>query len=240
MLVRLDCDAIKIASGDITHARLIERAAATGRPLILSTGMSDLGEIADAVSVARSAGARQIALLHCVSAYPVPAGSENLRAIAELGRVFNLPVGLSDHGTDPLAAPLVVALGGSLYEKHVVLSSGDGAIDQDVSVDPAGLANLVAMAERARRALGAGRKTCLPAEAVNVTASRRALYATRDLAAGDVITADAIRALRPATGLSARRWRDLVSRPAPRAIQAGTAFLETDAGGSHEALVEVA
>jgi len=178
--------------------------------------------------------------LYCVSAYPVPAGSENLRAIAELGRVFNLPVGLSDHGTDPMAAPLTVALGGSLYEKHVVLAAGDGAIDEDVSVDAAGLANLVALAERARGALGAGRKTCLAAEAGNVTASRRGLYAARDLAAGEVITAGAIEALRPATGLDARRWRDLIGRPAPRRIAAGTAFLETDAGESHEVLVEVA
>ena len=140
MLERVGCDAYKIASGDLTHHRLIERAAATGKPLVLSTGMSNLDEIYDAVDVARSAGAKSIALLHCVSAYPVPKGSENLQAIATIGKALGLPVGLSDHGTDVSDIVIAVTLGAVLYERHIVLEEDSSAIDAAVSSTPHDLA----------------------------------------------------------------------------------------------------
>jgi sialic acid synthase SpsE len=242
MLDRVGCDALKIASGDITNRHLIERAARTGRPLVISTGMSDLKNVADALSWARAAGATQVALLHCVSAYPVPKGSENLRAIAELARVFQVPVGLSDHTTEPLAAPIAVALGASLYERHFVLCAESAGVDAAVSATPADLARIIQMADRARQALGHGHKTCLPAEEVNVLASRRSLYAVRTLAKGEWVTEDAVTALRPANGLDASRWRDLVGVRLARDVQAGAVFLETDVEAHHEArtLVHVA
>lgn len=239
MLDRIGCDALKVASGDITHRRLVEVAARTGRPLVISTGMSDLGDVTNALSWARAAGARQVALLHCVSAYPVPAGSENLRAIAELARVFQVPVGLSDHTAERLAAPLAVALGASLYERHFVLDAGSAGVDAAVSATPADLSDIIRTAARAREALGHGRKICLPAEEVNLLASRRSLYARRALSKGDVVTEDAVAALRPAGGLDASRWPDLVGVRLDRDVSAGSVFLDTDIEAHHEARTTV-
>jgi N,N'-diacetyllegionaminate synthase len=239
MLDRIGCDAIKIASGDITHRHLIERAARTGRPMVISTGMSDLKNVADAVAWARAAGAAQVALLHCVSAYPAPAGSENLGAIAELARVFQVPVGLSDHTTEPMAVSLAVALGAAIYERHFVLDAESAGVDAAVSATPADLSRIIQTAARARLALGHGRKACLPAEAVNLRASRRSLYAWRTLAAGDVVTEDSVIALRPADGLDASRWSDLVGARLVREVRAGAVFLDSDLEAHHEARTPV-
>jgi sialic acid synthase SpsE len=234
MLDGLGCDALKIASGDITHRHLIERAARTGRPLVMSTGMSDLKEVADALAWARSAGASRVVLLHCVSAYPTPRGSENLGAIAELARVFQVPVGLSDHTTEPLAAALAVALGAVIYERHFVLDAESAGVDAEVSATPGDLARIIRTAAAARQSLGHGRKTCLPAEAVNVRASRRSLYAARTLAAGDIVTEDAVVALRPAEGLDASRWPELIGVRLARDVRAGALFVDTDIEAHHE------
>jgi sialic acid synthase SpsE len=228
MLSRIGCDALKIASGDITHFHLIERAAATGLPLVLSTGMSTAEEVREAVSVARHAGAKDIAVLHCVSAYPVPAGSENLGAIAALGRTLALPVGLSDHGTDEDDVVAAVALGAVIYERHLIAHAESDAIDAAVSSTPAALASRIRAAARVRTAIGDGAKTCGPAEAVNRTGSRRALYAARRLSAGDVVTAADVVALRPAIGLDARRWNALVGSRLTRSIEDGEPFAESD------------
>jgi sialic acid synthase SpsE len=234
MLTAVGCDALKIASGDLTHVHLVERAARAGLPLILSTGMSGLGEIAEAVAAARESGARQLALLHCVSAYPVPAGSENLGAIAELARTFRMPVGLSDHGTQPLSAALSVALGASIYERHFVLDKVEGGVDAPLSSTPSELAAIVAQAASAAASIGPGRKVCLPAERVNREASRRGLYAARDLTAGEVVDESAVVALRPATGLDARFWHDIVGVRLSRSLQAGNPFLHSDIERHHD------
>jgi N,N'-diacetyllegionaminate synthase len=239
MLARIGCDALKIASGDITHRHLVERAARTGLPLVVSTGMSDLNDVSQALSWARAAGATQVALLHCVSSYPVPKGSENLGAIGELARVFQVPVGLSDHTTEMLAAPLSVALGASLYERHFVLNADMAGVDAAVSATPGQLREIVVAADQARQALGHGRKMCLPAESVNVLASRRSLYALRTIAKGEVVTAEAVGALRPAAGLDASRWFDLVGTCLPRTVQAGAVFVESDIEANHEARTPV-
>jgi len=231
MLERVGCDAYKIASGDVTHHRLIERAALTGKPMVISSGMSGLDEVRDAVAVARRAGATAITVLHCVSAYPVPAGSENLGAVATLARELGLPAGLSDHGTSDDDIVAAVTLGAVVYERHIVLSESSTAIDAAVSSSGAQLAARIRAAARVQAALGHGRKACLPAEAVNVTASRRALYAARDLELGTLIRPDDIVALRPAHGLSADHWHDLVGRRLPRAVAAGGAFVLADLRG---------
>jgi len=228
LLARLGIDAFKIASGDLTWDGLIERAAAAGAPLVISTGMGTLDEAAHAVNLVRQCGGGNVAVLHCVSAYPPPRGSENLKAIATLCRALRVPVGLSDHGADTFAATLAVALGASLYERHLVLAHGDGSIDDAVSSTAEELAETIHAAARASLAMGTGDKVCLPAEAVNVAASRRALYAIRDLPPGHVVTADDVIALRPGTGLAPGRLRALVGSRLARAVAAGHPFQEDD------------
>jgi sialic acid synthase SpsE len=227
MLMEIGVDALKIASGDLTYDELIAYAARTGRPVIVSTGMSTLAETAHAVSVARAEDAHQLALLHCVSAYPVLEGSQNLRAIQTLSRVFGTLVGLSDHARDGAAVAIAVTLGASIYERHLMLTGDDG-VDRAVSSTPEQLAEIVAVARRTQAALGHGRRECLATEAVNLTASRRALHATRSLAAGDVISAADIVALRPSRGLPPNLKNELAGTTVARAIEAGAPFLGHD------------
>jgi N,N'-diacetyllegionaminate synthase len=227
MLADIGVDAFKIASGDLTFDALIGRAARTGLPIVMSTGMSTLAETAQAVLLARSEGARALALLQCVSAYPVPEGSENLRAIQTLARVFGAPVGLSDHGRDTSAVAIAVTLGASIYERHLMLPGHDG-VDVAVSSTPDQIAEVVAVARRTQAALGHGRRECLPSEAVNLTASRRALHTTRALAVGQVIGEADVVALRPSRGLPPNLKDELVGSAVTRAIEAGTPFLGDD------------
>ncbi len=229
LLERVDCDAYKIASGDLTHHPLIARAARTGKPLILSTGLSSLAEVRGALRCAERAGARAVALLHCVSAYPVPDGQENLGAIATLAREYACPVGWSDHGRhDAVALGVALALGTSIYERHIKLSPDDPVLDADVSSPPDEIAAIVATARRAHQVMGDGRREPQPAERANIVPSRRGLYATRDLAAGHVITADDIIALRPARGLPPEHWHTLVGTRVTRPIPAGAPFTAAD------------
>jgi sialic acid synthase SpsE len=228
MLARLDIDAFKIASGDITWKELITRCARTRKPLVISTGMSGLNEAAHALDWARAAGANGVALLHCVSAYPVPSGSENLRAIATLGMTCGAIVGLSDHGPDGFAVPLAVAMGASIYERHLVLAADDGSVDAGVSSTPGELAAIIRAAARAAAALGTGAVTCLAAERPNLDASRRALYARRRLPAGHVVSAADVIALRPAFGLGVDRLRALVGQRLARDVESGAAFQTSD------------
>ncbi len=221
MLERVGVDAYKIASGDLTWDQLILRAASTGKPLIMSTGMATLAEAHHALAVARLAGAEHVALLHCVSAYPVPRGSENLLAIRTLLDECRVPVGLSDHGEDTFALPMAVGLGACIYERHLVLDDEYDAIDRAVSSTPGELAAAVRAGRRAWSALGSGRKACLAAESVNVVASRRSLCAVRALGAGHVIAGDDLIALRPASGLPPSALGSLLGRQLVHPLRAG-------------------
>ncbi len=239
MLAGLGCDALKIASGDITHHRLIACAAATGRPLVISTGLSTLKEVAAAVACAREGGARDLALLHCVSAYPTPDDQQNLAAIRTLATVFAVPVGLSDHSAAAGGVAAAVALGADLYERHIKATEDDPVIDAAVSSSPEALARLVAEAAATRARLGSGLRAPQAAEQANRHGSRRALYATRDLPAGTILGDGDVIALRPEQGLPASRWRELIGRRTARAITAFDAFTIADlddreppAGGS--------
>lgn len=240
-LEAVGCDAYKIASGDITHHRLIGCVAATGKPVLISTGMSSLDDVRAAVACARSAGGRRVATLHCVSAYPVPAGEENLRAVAELARATGLPAGLSDHSTEPLSAPLAVALGAVIYERHLALDTDDEQIERAVSSTPSELLAIVESAERARRALGDGVKACRGAEADNRLPSRRSLHARRALVAGQVLDREAVVALRPAGGIDPRRFADVIGRRLVRNVALGAPIHEDDlAAAVEEGLGEAA
>jgi sialic acid synthase SpsE len=234
LLERVGVDAYKIASGDMTWTPLIERCARTGKPVIISTGLATLDEIRGALDAARHSGAAEVALLHCVASYPVPQGSENLRAIATLAREFGVPVGLSDHGADPFAVPIAVALGASLYERHFILDGDHGAVDAPVSSPASEFAEIIRIAARARCALGSGDKTCLPAEAAGL-ASRRGLYATRSLRAGHTIARSDVIALRPASGLASADIPALIGTTLTRDVVAGAPFLITDLEGVRRA-----
>lgn len=240
MLERIGTDAYKIASGDITWQALIERCGATGKPVLVSTGMSTLPEAEAALDWAWRAGATGVAVLHCVSAYPVPKGSENLRAIATLGLACGTLVGLSDHGPDTFAVPLAVAMGASIYERHIVLDAHDGSVDADVSSTPEEFAALVRAATHAAAALGTGVKTCLPAERGNLGPSRRGLYARRSMSAGQVVTDADLVALRPLAGLGADRQQWLVGRTLTRDVAAGTPLHDADVETAAEGQAHVA
>lgn len=228
LLERVGIDAYKIASGDITWEALIRKTARTNKPVVISTGMASLSEVQRAVFWASHAGRGGVALLHCVSAYPVPTGSENLRAIATLGLSCGAIVGLSDHGADGFALPLAVAMGAAIYERHLVLTAADDSVDAEVSSTPNELAALVRTAARTTAALGTGIKVCQPAERPNLEPSRRALYARRRLPAGHVVSAADVIALRPAFGLGADRLRELVGQRLTREVDDGTAFTADD------------
>lgn len=233
MLEEIGCDAYKIASGDVTNTPLVARVARTSKPIVMSTGMSDGDDVAAALAAIRLNGGGPVALLHCVSSYPVPDDSQNLRAIATLAHRFGVPVGLSDHGTDPLAVAMAVALGAVIYERHFMLP-GQAAIDAPVSATPSELAALIRMAAHAQLALGDGRKACQSAEAPNLVASRRSVYAARDLRAGERVPADALVMLRPAVGLEPRYAADLVGCVLGRDVAAGTPFHLSDLDAARE------
>jgi sialic acid synthase SpsE len=228
VLEEIGFDAFKIASGDLTYDGLIAAAASTGAPLIISTGMSELGEVRHAVDVARRAGAGGIGLLHCVSAYPTPVEDENLRAIQTLATACGLVVGLSDHGRGLAAAIAAVALGADIYERHFVLADDTEAIDRAVSSTPEEFAAIVEAMRQTRAALGDGVKSCRPSEMPNRMPSRRGLYARRPLAAGQTVRPGDIAVLRPATNVAPRMASELAGATLQRAVGEGAAFEEAD------------
>ena len=224
MLERLNLDAYKVASGDLTYDGLIAAAARTGRPLFLSTGMSEMDEITRALELAQASHARAVAVLHCVSAYPAPLQSQNLSAVATLGKALGVPTGLSDHGPTGSAAVIATALGASVYERHLMLEGDADAIDAAVSSTPAELKAIVRAISETRSALGDGVKQCLPIERANLMPSRRGLYAARTLRAGETIAKGDINVLRPANALTPADVDWLIGHRVVRDIDAGAAF----------------
>jgi N-acetylneuraminate synthase len=217
----LDVPAFKIASFEIVDLALITYAASKGRPLVISTGMATEAEVDDAVRVARDAGASGVVLLRCNSAYPASAGEMDLATIPDMARRWSAPVGLSDHTLGTTAAVAAVALGACALEKHVTLSRDEPGPDASFSLEPDELRATVAAVREASAALGSVRYGPSPAEARSA-AFRRSLFVVRDVAAGAVVTADDVRALRPADGLAPRHLDDVVGRRAAVAIPRGT------------------
>lgn len=228
MLQALEIDAFKIASGDLTYDGLIAKAARTRLPLIMSTGMSTVDEAARALAVARRSGGSEVAMLHCVSAYPTPAHSENLRAMLTLAAALQIPVGLSDHGRGLPSAIAAVALGACVYERHLMLDGDTEAIDAAVSSTPSELRTIVLAMEETRLALGTGRKVCQRVEAPNMIPSRRGLYARRAMRAGEYVSDADVIALRPTSALAPADLSRLVGTALPRDLAAGEPFLATD------------
>lgn len=211
----------KIASFEIVDIPLIEKAAQTGKPLIISTGMATLGEIEEAVQAARKGGAGQIALLKCVSAYPAPPEEMNLRTIPHLAQAFGLPVGLSDH-TLGIAAPVAaVALGACMVEKHLTLSRDIPGPDTGFSLEPHEFRAMVEAVREAEKALGQVSYQVTGQEAKSLI-FRRSLFVVRDMKAGDEFTGDNVRSIRPAHGLPPKFLKDILGRRAAHDISRGT------------------
>ena len=197
----LDVPAYKIASSEIVDLPLIRQAAATGKPMIISTGMASIAEIHAAVSTARAAGAEQIVVLACTASYPALPSETNLRKIPVLRDMFNVVVGLSDHTAGIGAAIASVALGASVIEKHLTMSRDDGSVDSKFSLEPADLAMLVEETKRGWQALGSTHIGPTEHEAEGLR-FRRSLFVINDVRKGDVVTAENVRSIRPAGGLA--------------------------------------
>jgi len=201
LLESLDAPAYKIASFELVDHELIRCCAATGKPLIMSTGMASVAEIAEAVDVAREAGAESLALLKCTSAYPAPFETMNLRTIANLAETFSVLSGLSDHSMGVAMPVAATALGATIIEKHVTLSRADGGVDSTFSLEPDELAQLVDETRHAHMALGSVTYVKGNLE-TSFKKYRRSLFIVRDLSAGHVLTSADVVALRPGDGLA--------------------------------------
>lgn len=220
-LETLDVPACKIASFECIDLPLIRRAAATGKPLLISTGMATVAEIGEAVDAARGAGCTDLTLLKCTSTYPATPEHTNLRTIPHLRELFGCAVGLSDHTMGIGAAVAAVALGATVIEKHFTLSRSDGSVDAAFSLEPAVLASLVPKTERAWQALGTIRYDPTATEERAVL-RRRSLYIAAELDAGDVFTPQNLRRIRPGHGLAPKYYELLLGRRVTRAVRKGT------------------
>jgi pseudaminic acid synthase len=211
----------KIASFEVVDHALIERVARTGKPIIMSTGMATLEEIEDAVNAARGAGCEELVLLKCTSAYPAPAEEMDLRTIPHLAEAFGVVAGLSDH-TLGIAAPVAaVALGASLIEKHFTLSRADPGPDSAFSLEPAELREMIAAVRVVEKALGKVYYGVHEREAAS-RAFRRSLFVVKDVKAGEVLTEEHVRSIRPGHGLAPKHLPEVLGRRAARDIARGT------------------
>jgi len=211
----------KLASFELVDIPLIRKMARTGKPLIMSTGMATIEEIEEAVQAARQAGAEQIALLKCTSAYPAVAEEMNLRTIPELARRFDAPVGLSDH-TMGIAAPVAaVALGACIIEKHLTLSRSEPGPDSAFSLEPQEFNEMVEAVRTAEKALGEVHFGFSPKEASS-RIFRRSLFVVQDVKCGALFTSENVRSIRPGYGLHTRHLPEILGRHAARDIERGT------------------
>ncbi|MCL6557412.1 MAG: pseudaminic acid synthase [Firmicutes bacterium] len=220
-LESLNVPCYKIASFEITDLSLIRKVAATGKPVIISTGMATVGELDEAVRTAREAGCKDLVLLKCTSTYPAPPASANILTIPHMRELFNCPVGLSDHTAGIGVSIAAVALGATVVEKHFTISRADGGIDAAFSLEPAEMQMLVMESERAWQALG--RITYGPTEKEKASIQyRRSLYVVQDMQAGDAFTKENLRAIRPGFGLPPRYYDLLLGKKVNRDVKKGT------------------
>lgn len=221
LLEELDAPAYKIASFEVIDLPLIKRVAQTGKPMIISTGMANEQEIADAIKTAKDNGCQELVVLHCVSGYPAPADQYNLRTIADMAERFNVLSGLSDHTIDNATAVTSVALGACLIEKHVTLDRNGGGADDSFSLEPAELAALCRDTKTAWQALGKVNYERTEAEKGNVK-FRRSLYIVKDIKAGEMLTEEHVRSIRPGFGLEPKHYEAVLGRKVNKKITRGT------------------
>jgi N-acetylneuraminate synthase/N,N'-diacetyllegionaminate synthase len=208
----------KVASADITHVPLLRHIASKGKPVLLSTGMSFLSEVADATWNLRSAGAKEIVLMHCVSTYPAASQHMNLRALQTLRSYFELSVGLSDHSEGILLSLVAVALGAVVIEKHFTLDKQANGPDHKASMDPADLKLLIRSLREVESSLGDGRKRPSDVEEESRLLGRRSVVAAVDIRANETIAPWMLTFKRPGSGLEPRNWEKLIGMIARRNI----------------------
>lgn len=229
LLDEMDVAAYKIASTDTTNVPFLRYLAQKGRPVILSTGMSTMAEVEQAVDVLKSGGLEgKIVILHCTSEYPVQINEVNLRAMATMQQAFACPVGFSDHTQDLGASPWAVAVGACMIEKHFSLDRDMVGPDHRTSLEPQELKNLVQVIRDVQGALGDGIKRPMPSELPNKPRMQKSLVAARKITAGEKIVADALACKRPGTALPPHYFDQVVGREALKDIDAG-AFITLDA-----------
>ena len=222
LLERLDAPAYMIASFENTDLPLMRYVARTGKPIIMSTGMATESEIAEAVDAARSAGCKDLVLLHCISSYPAPMEQANIRQMQELARRFGIIPGLSDHTIGTTASVAAVALGACVIEKHFTLSRADKGPDSEFSIEPQELERLCREAQDAWLAIGkVGYQRQTAEEGSKVF--RRSIYFVRDLRAGAIVRAEDIRRIRPGMGLPPKHFDDLIGKRLCVDVVRGTA-----------------
>lgn len=219
-LETLDAPAYKIASFELVDTPLITKAARTGKPLIMSTGIASYGEIEDACRAAREGGADGFALLHCISAYPAAPETMRLQTIKTLGATFGVPVGLSDHTLGSAVAIASIALGACIIEKHMTLARADGGPDAEFSLEPAEFKQLVADCRMAHAALGDAQHDRKGVGGANAQ-FRRSLYVVADVAKGEVLTEANMRSVRPGLGIAPKHLDAVLGRTATRALTRG-------------------
>ncbi|CAN1537390.1 SpsE Sialic acid synthase [Burkholderiaceae bacterium] len=222
-LESLDVPCYKIASFENTDLPLIRKVAATGKPMIISTGMANIAELDDTVRAARQAGCQDLVLLKCTSTYPATADNTNILTIPHMRELFGCEVGLSDHTMGVGVSVASVALGATVIEKHFTLNRADGGVDSSFSMEPAEMAQLVVETERAWQALGRVAYGPTAAEEKSIV-FRRSLYVVKDLQAGEKLTADNVRAIRPGLGLPTKYLEQVLGKTVRQSVARGTAL----------------
>lgn len=220
-LDRLDLPMFKVGSGDVTNSLLLRAVGGWRRPVLLSTGMAYLSEVAQALELLGRAGAKHIALLHCVSQYPAPAAEANIKAIRRMADAFGIPIGYSDHADDELVTWAAVAVGARIIEKHLTLDRSLPGPDHRASLEPDALAAYVRRIRALEQILGTGEKVPAPCEVANRRLVRRSLGLRSATKAGMELTESMLVALRPGTGIPPIRWTDVVGRKMRRDLRAG-------------------
>jgi sialic acid synthase SpsE len=217
----MDVPLYKVPSGEITNLPFLQHLARKSKPLILSTGMSTLGEVEEAVQVLQAAGAIQLTLLHCVTEYPAPYDEVNLRAMQTLKSAFGLPVGYSDHTSGIEIAIAAVALGAEVIEKHFTLDRSLPGPDHSASLEPVELRQMVAAIRHVEAALGTGIKAPAPCELPNISVARKSVVASRTLPAGHQLATGDLEIKRPGNGLAPRLLPALIGRTLHASVTEG-------------------
>ena len=221
LLEDLNAPAYKIASFELVDLPLIKYVAATGKPMILSTGMANVEEIQEAITAANEGGCKELVILHCVSGYPAPAEDYNLRVIPDMIQRFGLVTGLSDHTLDNITAIASIGMGVSIIEKHFTLDRKGGGPDDSFSLEPADLKQLCEYSRIAWESLGSVNYERKRSENENVK-FRRSLYVVQDIKAGEIITNENVKSIRPGFGLAPKLYEQVLGCIVNRTIRRGT------------------
>lgn len=221
LLEDMNVPAYKIASFEATDLPLIKYVASTKKPLIMSTGLANFEEISEMVATAKNAGCNDLILLHCISSYPAPIDQSNLLTITEMRKHWDVQIGLSDHTISNTASIVATSLGATLIEKHFILDRADKGPDSEFSIEPAELESLVNQTKDAWSALGEAGFERKVAEKGNAR-FRRSVYFVKDLKAGDTVTKDSIRRIRPSLGLEPKYEQDIIGKKLKVDVSRGT------------------